>query len=256
MAQAYLPTQGDPVSPDNLTSPKAQELVRLLKSKINPFAWLVECQARPDEEIVVLEVDVEVPQYPAYDIRHRERIAVAFSVNDQRQPEVLALRRDFPLVPHINLGVTELPRSLCLYDRPYHEIKIHWTAATFLERIRDWLAQTAKRQLYGEDQPLEPLLLNSVEDLVLPEDLLTTELSGAPEWLAVRLVTRSSNLFTAIASRSETGRVEGNRPLWRWSCPAGLRCMALYVIYPARSQTSMSLLLLPASICWTHCDRR
>ena len=73
----------------------------------------------------MLEVDVEVPQYPAYDIRHRERIAVAFSVNDQTQPEVLALRRDFPLVPHINLGVTELPRSLCLYDRPYHEIKIH-----------------------------------------------------------------------------------------------------------------------------------
>ena len=205
MKQAYLPVKGDGVSFDDLTFPKAQELTRVLMAEVNPFARLLECRASSDGEVVVLEVEVELPQRPTHDIRRHERLAVTFYPGDQLQPEVLALRSDFPLVPHLNLRDVEFPRSLCLYDRPYHEVKLHWTAATFLEELRNWLAQTAKGQLHGDDQPLEPLLFDAVEDLVLPEDLLAKESGQTTEWLTVRMVPRGPKLYTLIASRWEGG---------------------------------------------------
>jgi len=206
MDQDYLPTQGDPVSSDSLTFTKALDLVRFLKAELNPFARLLECLANPQEEVVVLEVDVELPQRPTHDIRHSERLAVAFCSDDLRQPEVLALRPDFPVVPHLNQRITELPRSLCLYDRPYHEIKLHWTPARFVEAIRYWLMQTAIGKLHAQDQPLEPLLFDPAHELVLPEDLLNMEAGTGPEWLTVQAVRRSPTLFTLIASRWDGGK--------------------------------------------------
>lgn len=224
MNQAYLPIQGDPVSPDELSFPKARELARFVMSEVNPFVRLLECRATSDEEVVVLEVDVELPQRPTHDIRRRERLAVTFSSGDNRQPDVSALRPDFPLVPHLNQHVKEFPRSLCLYDRPHHEIKLHWTAAAFVERIRYWLSQTGKGQLHGDDQPLEPLLFDPMQDLILPEDLLGTKRVGTPERLVVSLVSKGSNLFTAIARR-----VEG------MNLQSGLSCVAVVVSCPPQA---------------------
>ena len=199
MDQHYFSTHGDLVAPSDLALPKAHELARFLKSATNPFARLLECRAGAEEEVVVLEVDVEVPQRPTHDIRHTERLAMVFFQTDQRQPEVLSLRPDFPSVPHLNLRSTEFPRSFCLYDRPYYEVKLHWTAPRFLERIREWLAQTAKGELHGDDQPLEPLIFDSALDFVLPPHLLLKEWDGTPEWLTVQIVPRDSDMFTAIA---------------------------------------------------------
>lgn len=199
MDQPYLPIHGDLVAPSDLALPKAQELARFLQSATNPFVRLLECRARSGEEVLVLEVDVEVPQRPTHDIRHTEQLATIFSQADQQQPEVLSLRPDFPSVPHLNLRSAEFPRSLCLYDRPYYEVKLHWTAPSFLERIREWLAQTAKGELHGEDQPLEPLMFDSALDFVIPDHLLSREWDGTPEWLAVKTVPRTSDVFTAIA---------------------------------------------------------
>ena len=199
MNQPFLPIHGDLVEQSELVLPKAQELARFLESASNPFARLLECRVSAGEEIVVLEVDVEVPQRPTHDIKHTEQLATIFFEADQQQPEVLSLRPDFPSVPHLNLRSTEFPRSLCLYDRPYYEIKLHWTVPSFLERIREWLAQTAKGELHGGDQPLEPLIFGSVWDFVLPDHLLIKEWDGTPEWLTVQIVPRDSRMFTAIA---------------------------------------------------------
>ena len=131
---------------------------------------------------------------------HRERLAVVLSPDGWRQPEVLALRADFPLVPHLNLRPLGFPRSLCLYDGPFDEVLlISWTAPAFIERIREWLAATARGQLHADDQPLEPLLFDPMEDLVIPEDLCRGDSGDVPRWLSVRLVPRGFGLFTVIA---------------------------------------------------------
>ena len=82
MAQTVLPICGDLVEPSDLALPKAQELARFLQSATNPFARLLECRARAGEEIVVLELEVELPQRPTHDIRHTEQLATIFFQGD------------------------------------------------------------------------------------------------------------------------------------------------------------------------------
>ncbi len=161
---------GDTIKTEELRVAKAVDLVATI-GKI-PYVRLVECK-RVDEqsEVVVLEVEVELPRIKVYDIRRDERIAVCFDPTDSEQPEVLAVRRDFPEVPHLNLRLFEFPRSLCLFEEPYEEIKLRWTPTFLLNRIREWLALTAKGQLHQDDQPLEPLLGNPDGNIVLPDEL-------------------------------------------------------------------------------------
>lgn len=127
-------------------------------------------------DLIAFEVKVERPQKVVYPIRREERLAVLFFDKDHTYPDVLALRADFPEVPHTNLRDSELPRGLCLYDQPYENVKLDWTPARFLNRIRHWLQTTATGTLHGEDQPLEPLLLAPRERLILPGDCSLREL--------------------------------------------------------------------------------
>jgi hypothetical protein len=84
------------------------------------------------------------------------------------------LRADFPNVPHLNLRDEEFPRSLCLYDQSWSEIALRWTASAFIERVRAWLAETAKGTLHQEDQPLEPVLSGTGLSIILPPDLFSS----------------------------------------------------------------------------------
>lgn len=176
----FLTAPGEPVNPDALTVPRAIETCRLLAAALHPFARLVRCRSTATADIVVLDVEVQVPQHRVHDIRRQERLAAEFPSDDQQRPDVLALRADFPCVPHLNLSLAERPRSLCLYDRPWDEIKLRWTAATFVEHIRSWLALTARGHLHADDQPLEPLLLAGTEELILPATFFEPEVHGAP----------------------------------------------------------------------------
>ena len=49
------------------------------------------------------------------------------------------------------------------------EIAIDWS--NVFGEIRQWLALTAKGKLHAEDQPLEPLLIDSKDKLIIPYDL-------------------------------------------------------------------------------------
>lgn len=218
--------QYDLVPPASLTLEKSRELAQFLQSRINPFARLVECRAASKggtvcSEAVVLDVDVELSQRPAHDVQRQERLAVVFFAKEETHPEVFALRKDFPAVPHLNLRSRDFPASLCLDERPFDDAKLDWRVPTFLERIRDWLAQTAKGQLHGDDQPLEPLLFDPVEDLVLPDDVLIGGSGNAPEWLSITWVQREAGLSTAIARRLDmtTPQQEFNWVALVVSCP-------------------------------------
>ena len=208
------PVLGAPITAENLSVARAHEFVGFLKKGINPFARIQECRSVPiagggSIDVVVLDVDVEVPQRPSYDIRPSETIAVRFFDGDLLAPDVLALRSDFPMVPHLNLREEGLPRSLCLYDRPFHEVALDWTPASLVERIREWLALTAIGELHAGDQPLEPLFLGSMADLVLPEGFDWREDPAEPRWISLNLVPTGPGTFTAITRTANAGDVDG-----------------------------------------------
>lgn len=201
----YLESAGELITPDDLRVPKARDVANLLRTGDLLFCELLECRRIAGDtpaEAVVFEVEVEVGQYPVHDIRRLERVAAVFREDDEVAPEALALRSDFPSVPHLNAGSSqghELPRSLCLYEEPYPEVKLQWTAVSFVRRLREWLALTARGELHADDQPLEPLLLGSPWSLVLPPDLFDDNSNARPETLGVSTVPDARGGYTLIA---------------------------------------------------------
>jgi hypothetical protein len=204
MATEYLEPPGRPISTAELTVTKAKDLARLLDTGAVEFAFLISVSKEDSHEIVVFDVEVEVPQLRTHPIERRERIAARFANDDQTMPEALALRADFPDVPHLNLQLHEFPRSLCLYEQPYRELKRQWTAPRFVERIRTWLALTAKGKLHGDDQPLEPLLWGRDGDIVLPSTVFHPE--NASKRLFITFPSVDAGDACLLASYEDSGR--------------------------------------------------
>ena len=218
MAPMFLDAGGIPVDTASLKIRDAHALlVDAIASGTLDFVRLVECRRRDassgdgDAEIIVVDLDIQRPQLTVNDIRHVERVAVILQVDDDTYPEVLALRSDFPRVPHLNLRKDEFPRSLCLYDQSWDEVRTRWTAPAFIERIRQWLADTATGTLHREDQPLEPLLFGTAYRLVIPAELVKVNGETA-EKLDVALVATGEHRGTFIAGKSHSPRREGQPP--------------------------------------------
>ena len=156
---------------DRLRSPAALAAVAALSRGV-PYVSLVETRRTPDRDVLVLDVEPEVPQAPVHDVRPVERIAVLFwpgpAGPPPAPPSVRALRRDFPDVPHLNLTDDGEPQSLCLYEAPYSERRLTWTAEAFLRRIQEWLSLTARGELHQDDQILEPVFFGGLDRVVLP----------------------------------------------------------------------------------------
>ena len=140
-----------------------------------PFARLIEARQQGTsnryEEGLVVEIESEVPQDTEHEIRPVERLALRFGRNDSSYPTVQALRTDFPVVPHLYWTPAGEPRSLCLYEAPWAEVRLRWTGAGFLSDIARWLARTAVGELHDADQPLEPFLFGPRYVVVAPDDL-------------------------------------------------------------------------------------
>ena len=168
---SWVASKGEPCDDSTSFAPRARKLAELLRASEIPFARLVSLSKTEDTDIVTLEVDVELAQDRIHDIRPQERIAAEFPRDDSRAPEVLALRRSFPLVPHLNLCDAEIPRSLCLFEHPWHETQLWWTPGRFVEVLRNWLSATARDELHADDQPLEPLLLGTGIPLIVPANI-------------------------------------------------------------------------------------
>lgn len=206
MAEEWFSVPGDRVETAPLKIPKARQLAEFVSSGAHHSARLVEARffAVPERaETIVLELAVEVGQQPVHDIRPVERISVTFVESDQSWPEVLALRADFPAdVPHLFPRADDEPRSLCLYEDNYGELKLRWTAVKIVERIRFWLRETSRGTLHRSDQPLEPVFAGRFESLVLPPDIFSGGVS-APERLSVYYYDRDSQQNVYVASRGD-----------------------------------------------------
>ena len=103
-------------------------------------------------------------------------------------------------MPHVNLRDDEFPRSLCLYDESWPEIAIRWTTTGYVERIRTWLAETAKGTLHQDDQPLEPVLHDSGISIILPPDLFSDWDEGSIKQLQLGRASGEEDCLTLITN--------------------------------------------------------
>ena len=183
MSDCESPVVGVSVEPRKLTIPRARSVARFAEAGTNPNVRLLNCYGSRDDgtEAVALAISATVPQRPAHDIRRTEPILIVFDNDDDRYPWVESKRRDFPRVPHTNLTRPGEPRSLCLYNQPWEDVRTALTAPRLIARIMWWLEGTASGTLHGDDQPLEPLLFDSRWDLIIPGDLLTGSDPDEPE---------------------------------------------------------------------------
>jgi integrative and conjugative element protein (TIGR02256 family) len=172
----HMDAPGTSIKADELIVPKAQALAIYLESGKHPYATLIGTRrdVASGVETVVFDVIVELSQTRANDVFERERVAASFAAADDTFPEVIALRDDFPWVPHLNQREVEYPRSLCLYELPYTTVKLRWTPTVFVERVRQWLSLTSEGKLHQDDQPLENIFLGAFPPLILPSDFVKT----------------------------------------------------------------------------------
>src|SRR5574341_2397976 len=108
-----------------------------------PFAKFIEFRKDGQDEAIILELDVQLPQSSPLPIHETERIAVVFSSDSMVLPQFLALRKDFPETLHQNLVEKGNPKSLCLFEDAYYDVRSKLTSKMLLYRIGDWLARAA-----------------------------------------------------------------------------------------------------------------
>jgi len=122
-------------------------------------------------EIVVVDfINDQIPSRNVIGIKIRERMALVLTDPQVHCPEVRALRKDFPVVSHLNHVDADQPASLCLYFEPWSSIRRFWTPQKHIQRILWWLAETAQGALHRDDQPVERMFFDSKLEIVLPPD--------------------------------------------------------------------------------------
>ena len=200
MNNEFCEIDGEVISASNLTVPKAKDFANAVEN--SDYASLVGCKrTTSDREIIVFDAKVQVGQKTVHKIKKHERLAVVFEKSDTIMPDVLALRKNFPLVSHVNLRSQEFPRSLCVTEQQYSEAKLRWTGPALVKNIRRWLAETAKGTLHAEDQPLEPLLWGTEDIIILPSDLFTKGSLSEP--LSIPVVNKVNKHWIFITERPE-----------------------------------------------------
>lgn len=169
-----FPAPGESLEPEALILERARQVRDALA--LYPFASLIETRRQVTEsryeELLVIEVDTELPQDTDYDIQSPERLAFKFERSDRSYPAVLALRTDFPHVSHLYWTPAGKPKRLCLYEAPWAEVRLGWTGAGFLGDVANWLCRTAVGELHADDQPLEPFLFSPPYSVVIPNNLI------------------------------------------------------------------------------------
>jgi proteasome lid subunit RPN8/RPN11 len=161
---------GETIPQDLLKVKRAKQLMQYILSINESYLKIFEIHQDKDREIetIIFDIGVERPQKIVNDIKKTERLAVVFHADDIHAPDVLSLRENFPIVPHLNLQLSEYPKSLCLFEEPYETIKLTLTPSKFVQQIQNWLNKTSVGKLHEEEQALEPFILSTPYNLILP----------------------------------------------------------------------------------------
>ena len=162
---------------ENLKIPKARATFKAIQNNHSFKLKYIYAGQKDDEkfECFKLVVNSDIPQVPKADIRPTEPLLIIFRENDSWFPEVLAIRKSFPNVPHLNRTKDGTPKSLCLYSETFSDKQLTWTGEDFLERIQIWLKGTSRNKLHQDNQPLEPFFHHEAWEIVIPDELTKTQ---------------------------------------------------------------------------------
>lgn len=153
----------------------------------------------PTFECLIVDVECDdVPPKNPIGIHYRERLALCVPGDAKKLIEVLALRKDFPILMHQNQGIPGAPASLCLYFEPPDVVMRTWTPQAFLRRIQWWLERSARNEIHPADQPVEHLFFASKYELVLPWNLDTLKENSDQRFAVVRQHERPDGGFTCL----------------------------------------------------------
>jgi integrative and conjugative element protein (TIGR02256 family) len=165
----------------------------------------------PTIEYIVLDVECHsIPPNNVFGINFRERLAICIPENSTKIVEVLALRKDFPFLMHLNSFRVNTPANLCLYFEPPIAVLRTWTAENFLRRVQWWLEKSAVGELHPADQPVEQLFFNSPYELILPWNFDTLIEDHNQRFLIVngpQRADQSITFFILPASQAESNKL-------------------------------------------------
>ncbi|MGG2041291.1 ThiF family adenylyltransferase [Burkholderia gladioli] len=187
-------------SATNLTIPRAQALYDAVEHHrdFTVVQLLKSTDVAPGErEFLIVDVVCDgVPPKNTAGIRYRERLVLCVPDDRKRLVEVLALRRDFPILMHQNQGVVGAPASLCLYFEPVATVTRTWTPQNFLRRIQWWLEKSATGELHPADQPVEQLFFASRFELIVPWNFESLRSNPELRFILTRRTARSDDSLT------------------------------------------------------------
>lgn len=153
----------------------------------------------PTNECILVDVECDgiAPKNTA-GIHYRERLALCVPADPKKLVEVLALRKDFPILMHQNQGPPDAPASLCLYFESAVSVARTWTPQGFLRRVQWWLEKSSTGELHAADQPVEQLFFASRYELVLPWNMKVLQQDPKTRFTIVRHGERRDQGFTCF----------------------------------------------------------
>ncbi|MBC3926751.1 ThiF family adenylyltransferase [Undibacterium sp. CY21W] len=185
-----------------LTIPRARQIHDVIaRQRDFTIVQLLKCSKDETPRLECLVVDVEcdgVPPKNTVGIQYRERLALCILDDPKLLVEVLALRKDFPVLMHQNQGVPGTAASLCLYFEHVSAVMRTWTPQNFLRRIQWWLEKSARCELHPADQPVEHLFFATQYELVLPWNLPALRNSAEYRFVIARGPERPNRSFTCF----------------------------------------------------------
>ena len=170
MPHDWLQTWGEAIEPDQLSGSLAVRFRNFLTDEATGLASIKGARRHEQSELLILEVETNRPQRPAYPILHREPVAVLLS-DGTFAPVVLALRPDFPDTPHQNWVPDGVPFALCIDDRPWQDAMPLYTPAELLHRIMKWFERAGRGGLHDARQPLDPFFVRQGINVVIPRSV-------------------------------------------------------------------------------------
>ena len=185
MPHDWLKTWGEAIEPDQLSGSFAVRFRNFLTNEAAGLASIIGARRHEASELLILDVETNRPQRPAYPILHREPVAVVLS-DGAFAPAVLALRPDFPDTPHQNWVPDGMPFSLCIDDRPWQEARPLYTPAELLHRLMKWFERAGRGGLHDLRQPLDPFFMRQGVHIVMPRNVFALAPGERAELIGTR----------------------------------------------------------------------
>ena len=141
------------------------------------------------ESLILDYTIIELCQQPVNDIRKVELLEIC--IYENRMPDIIAMRQDFPVLPHVIAFTNDETKYLCIVDETYDEVKHKLSGRFLLDCIDRWFILSARGELHRSDQPLEPFFPSVKDNIIISLDFLEyrfasfrrIETNGVETWI-------------------------------------------------------------------------